>query len=801
MGKSWCEITAAWGKEGGTGRPHPAVCHLIDTAAVAEVLYPVLLGPRIRTELETSLGPLGDVRGWVSVLCGLHDLGKVSPVFQAQCAELAITRMGPKAKAAIDGAKAALRRKPRKDIEHGLITAAHLYQRLAKSGAAPETADAVACAVGGHHGWLPDKLSMKQTRSAVGHIGGSCWRRLRDAVMDKVTELWGLGDAGSAPWEEARLGQVGALGLAGLASVSDWIASSPKHFEWCPELTDTDLPAYREKAQEKARNVVARLGWSPWRPSTTEFTTLFGTAPRRLQAAVEELVANRDRPGVLVIEAPTGEGKTKAGLLAATHMVRTLSLSGVYAALPTRATGKAFYDETTEMLARSGSPVRAVPVHGLALQQIRAEDTNDNVSTDLSEVEPTDVATDHGDGQVREELTTAAREWFTKKRGLLSPIGVGTVDQALFSVVRSRHTFVRLVGLSNKVLLVDEVHAFDTYTSRLLDRLMWWCGRLGIPVILMSATLPASRRRELLTEWRAGARVQPITNDEPASADPDGWRLTWVDAHTPETVVPLKPDQNRRRVKLVRLTDDDVADWVLDQIGTRASAMVVHSTRPRVQRTAAAVRKAVRARGLSTTVISIVGGAEDARRAGKEAEIRALLGPNSEYPRNVIVIGTSLLENLDVDVDVMVSDMCPVDLLLQRLGRLHRYERADRAISELKLGLIGVRNSHNLKRITFPGPSSIYLKQPLLATWMTLPDAEPLVLPDDIPNLVHAVYETAPETQASANYRRSLDLADYRGHVPCIPRCTDDDALRELTADPGSPYRTRRETGAPEDRT
>lgn len=795
----WCAVTAPWGKERGTGVPHPAVCHLIDTAAVAELLYPVLVGPRVRAELEAGLRPLGDVRGWVSVLCGLHDLGKVSPVFQAQCLKIALERMGPRAAAGLEGAKAALGHRPRQDVEHGLITAAHLRPRLEQWGAGADVADAVACVLGGHHGWMPDRSSIKHARNALGHVGGDQWWQLRDAVMDTVIGLWGLGHAREAAWSEVRLSLGASVGLAGLTSVSDWIASAPKHFPWQPDLTDADLPGYLDKARTTARRVVTQLGWSPWCPATAEFSRLFDTSPRPLQTAVEALVNRQNSPGVLVIEAATGEGKTKAGLQAATHLVRALSLSGIYAALPTRATGQAFYAETNEMLARMGSTVRAVPVHGFALQQMRAEHSGGDSGVETVTILPVDIGADHDDEVAREELG-AAREWFTKKQGLLAPIGVGTVDQALFGVVRSWHTFVRLVGLSGKVLLVDEVHAFDTYTSRLLDRLLWWCGRLGIPVILMSATLPAGRRQQLLAEWRAGTGAEPVNAVQQAKSTPDGWRLTWADAHTPESPVPLEAAQSPRHVHVEPLADEGIADWVLNEIETHGSAMIVRTTRDQVQRTVSAVRAAVRAKNLPTTVLSIVGGSEDAQRAEKEAELRTLLGPGSVYPRNVIVVGTSLLENLDLDVDVMVSDMCPIDLLLQRLGRLHRYERADRGVPELKLGLTGVRNGNNLNAITFPGPSSIYPKQLLVASWMALPSNNVLELPDDIPGLVHAVYGDPPETKASRSYRRSVDLADYRGHVPCIPRCDDYDSVRELTALPGSPYQTRRKTGPPENR-
>ncbi|MBB5157385.1 CRISPR-associated helicase Cas3' [Saccharopolyspora phatthalungensis] len=788
-------VTAPWAKEGKTGTPHPLVCHAIDTAAVAELLYPVMLGPQVRAELESGLAPLGDVWRWVAVSCGLHDLGKVSPVFQAQCAEIAIERMGNRAAGAIRRAQVATGRKPRKDLDHGLATAAHFYLRLQQWGARREVADAVACAVGGHHGWLPDRFTIRQAIAARAHLGGESWGRLRDATVETVVGLWGLPLPQELPWKAVRVSLVAALGLAGLTTISDWIASGRARFPWCPEVTD--LVAYHRESREQAQRVVAGFGWVPWRPAETGFQALFGESPRWLQVTVQSLVEGRTRPGVLVIEAPTGEGKTKAGLQAAASMVRALSLSGIYAALPTRATGKQFYDEVNELLVRTGCSLRAVPVHGLALQQVRAEQAGQDAS-----IMPEDLGSDLGEEQARAERI-AAREWFAMNRGLLAPIGVGTVDQALRGVVRSRHTFVRLTSLSSKVLLIDEVHAFDTYTSRLLDRLLWWCGRLGIPAILMLATLPAQRRDELIAEWRAGARVEPVATGDHATVEPSGWRLTWADAEEAPAAVPVVTEQDTRRVRLAPLSDDELVDWVLDRIGTHSSAMIVHSTLVRVQATATALKKALKSRNGGTVVRVLTRGPDDADRARIEEDLRCRLGPKSKYPRNVIVVGTSALENLDLDVDVLVSDPCPIDLLLQRLGRLHRHKHQDRAIKEKEIGLVGMAGqpapAHG--KVRFPrGPANLYGRYLLEVSWAVLAGRDQLSLPEDIPDLVHAVYAHDHQTLSSMQYRRSTDLADYRGHVPCVPRCDDHDSLRDLTERPGSPNQTRRNTGPQKDR-
>ncbi|MEU6130776.1 CRISPR-associated helicase Cas3' [Saccharopolyspora sp. NPDC047091] len=769
-------LTAAWGKEGRTGKPHPVICHLIDTAAVAELLFPVLLGPRARTDLERALAPLGDPVAWAAVLCGLHDLGKISPSFQVRCYDIAVGRLGPAAVPDLDRVVEATVPGRRRELTHDRVTAVHLGTRLAEWGAAA-AGDVLAEVLGGHHGWVPDSDTRKESTRMRAHVGSAQWWRLRDATADRLAELWGLPPLAEAPWRETSWTLPAQIGLAGLTTVSDWIASDRKRFPWRPEVPDLD--AYHRESRRIARELVDGFGWTRWRPERIGFTEMFGVRPRGLQRAVAQLVASRTRPGVLVIEAPTGEGKTKAGIQAAAALVRRLDLSGVYAAMPTRATIKSCYDEFNEVLARTGSPLRAVPAHGDGYQQVRAE----------HRCEPFDIGVDHEESW---ELRADAREWFARKHGVLAPVGVGTLDQALQAVVRSRHTFVQLTAMSGKVLLVDEVHSFTTYTSRLLERLLWWCGRLEIPVVLMSATLTARRRERLLAEWRAGARVEAVTGPEPVESG-DGWQLNWVDAQERIPPVPLESDQQERQVQVVELERDDHCRWVLDELGERGAAMIVHSVVSQVTATADELRSLDPA----AEVITLTG--PDERRAETERRLHALLGPDGDCPGRVIVVGTSVLENLDLDVDALVTDLCPIDLLVQRLGRLHR--RKPRGTAKVGLTELASARTAGRQEIRLPRATThVHAPHLLQLTAGVLAGRTGITLPTDVGELVRAVYESSRETTALAKHEHTETKAHYHGEVVCVPRSDEDDALHDLTERPGSRTRTRSKNRRPEER-
>src|SRR5262249_8494147 len=154
----------------------------------------------------------------------------------------------------------------------------------------------------------------------------------------------------------------------------------------------------------------------------------------------------------------------------------------------TRATSNQTLDVVSEMLEGVGSAVSPRLIYSGA------------VNPDKPRTVPTAVAQDSD-----EPSDVEAQDWFVSKRSLLTSVGVGTVDQLLKGALRSGHVFVRLAALSNKVVIVDEVHGYDVAMSRLLDRVLLWLGRLGVSVVLLSATLPTLRRRELVTAWQAGA--------------------------------------------------------------------------------------------------------------------------------------------------------------------------------------------------------------------------------------------------------------------------------------------------------
>ncbi|MER6408552.1 CRISPR-associated helicase Cas3' [Streptomyces viridosporus] len=801
------DVRGGWGKAGGGRVPHPLICHALDTAVVAEGLVDVLVGPHCRAELDRAFGPLGDAVGWVSVLCGVHDLGKLSPTFQGLREDIAAPAMGPVAAGHIRRLTRWRGPGARTDCHHGLLTAVHMARILKAWGAVPATARTIAWALGGHHGVIPSAASVRQAREAVGDHGGPWWAGVCDDLVRRVVALWGLPEPEGLAWGEVRLSPEAVVALAGLTSVSDWIASARPEKDYVG--TGVELAAYLRQARRDEARKIERLAWRGWRPPReTGFRALFPLEerPHPVQEAVETVVGRMRGPGIVVVAAPTGEGKTKAALQAAATLVRRFGLRGFYVAMPSRVTSNQAFDAVEQLLAGLGEkapPVRLL--HSAAGDYLKDRRAPADGAEGLRPVGVDVDGQDDGDGE--------AAEWFAHKRGLLAPLGVGTVDQALMAALRSSHVFVRLAGLSGKVVVFDEVHGYDVHMSTLMDRLLWWLGRLRVPVVLLSATLPARRQHALVESWRAGAAGRiPLEVEAPAAqAYP---RVAWADTESDavETVgVEASLLNSDRTVELVRVGFEARAAWAVEQASAGRCVAVVHNL----------VRHAVEAHEQILQRVERLPVEErpevfllhakllQAERARVEAEIRAKFGRPDDReedlrPRRAIVVGTQLLEEgLDADFDVMVSSVAPIDSLIQRMGRIQRHDRGG-SRPPLLLALTGVEEEPG--KIAFPRyTTNVYAEAILLRTWALLRGRDRVCCPQEVQHLVDLVYGpdellACPEgwekqwARAAEQLGRSIARKERGAEAVRLPQPRDDVQLWELTAKATSASRTRQES-------
>ena len=486
-----------WAKRGtdGTGPSeyHPLVCHLIDVAMVCRALWDESLSGSLRAWLAGQIGlDEDDACHWIAFWAGAHDIGKASPGFQQKW---------PAAKTRLSEAGFAFRALA--EAPHGTVGAVALPELFAQHGLDQDSSRRLATAVAGHHGVFPTTREVLDAKSA---LGGREWGDARSAIINHLATVMEIGDARVPTLPPQEAGHAVLMVLAGLTSVADWIGSQELYFPYAGGEVDPEK--YAVDSREQAGNALSALGWTGWRasPQPLTFGELFPFARdsiRPLQREAVRLAAEIAAPALVLIESPMGEGKTEAAMYLADHFGAVYGQRGCYFALPSQATSNQMFGRVCRFLAHRypDVPVNIQLLHGHAALSAEFE-----LLLKRGAVPDVRGICDESAGGTDDGNVLAA-EWFThRKRGLLAPFGVGTVDQILLAVLQTRHVFVRLFGLAHKTVIVDEVHAYDAYMSTLLERLLEWLAAMGTSVVLLSATLPRAKRESLVRAY-AGSNV------------------------------------------------------------------------------------------------------------------------------------------------------------------------------------------------------------------------------------------------------------------------------------------------------
>ena len=719
-------VTRIWAKtNSATGQWHPLLYHLVETSAVASVLWDEILAPSTCKVIADALGlPLDEARHWSLFLAGAHDLGKASPSFQSKWdpSVLPLKQLGYEFPINV------------MPVPHGRVSSIALAGILEKRGVERRVAKEIARAVGGHHGVFDTASVLQQAQASPQAVGEGLWEESRTWIIDwlaKQHDLSGL---------PTRRELAGLTLLAGLTTISDWIASSEEHFPYRPEPRGPpeDLDSLLPDSKNKATAALDRLGWRARLrlPEPLDFQKFFGISnPRPLQVESVHLSAELDLPSLVIIEAPMGEGKTEAALFVAERLKQRHQLRGSYIALPTQATSNQMFGRVVKALSHGATDgiAHILLLHGHASLSAEFSELKRKGATGFL---PSSVDPYGPDGSA--EAQAMAAEWFTyRKRGLLAPYGVGTIDQALMAALQSKHVFVRLLGLAGKVVVIDEVHAYDTYMSALLERLLAWLFAIGTSVVMLSATLPSSRRAALVKAFAPESEVSPDIPGYPCLTVVSGSevRTTAFGAAAPG---------KRIRLELAPLDAPALAVWLRDRIRAGGCAAVVCNTVGRAQEIYDACRQMMPGDAEDgTPVVDLLHSRFpfEEREAREHRTLKRFGKPGEALrPVTAVLVATQIIEqSLDIDFDLMVSELPPIDLLFQRAGRLHRHELGRRPTGEMAtMGLIETPlRAEGAPDFT---KAYVYEKHILLRTWMALRGRSELVIPEDIRPLIECVY-------------------------------------------------------------
>ncbi|MFG2964924.1 MULTISPECIES: CRISPR-associated helicase Cas3' [unclassified Streptomyces] len=740
-----------------------------DSAWVAGRLWDEWLPAGVRGLIAEVLpGREADGRRLVVWLAGVHDIGKATPAFACQVDFLA---------EAMRDAGLVMRSRQgmgpdRRLAPHGLAGQVLLGEWLVErhGWAAAETGQ-FTVAVGGHHGVPPERGQIKalfeheELLRAPGR-GSEVWRQVQGGLLDACAAEFGVEDRLEA-WRSVRLPQPVQVLLSAVVIVADWIASNPDLFPYFPD-------AAGQSGEERCAAAWRGLSLpAPWRADevaadaqglfASRFGLPVGAKVRPVQEAAFELAREMDAPGLMVIEAPMGEGKTEAALAVAEVFAARSGAGGVFFALPTMATGNAMFPRLLEWLDRlpSAGGVR----HSVHLAHSKAALNDDFAglmargervrAVDVDAPEPSGHRLPGDARRASSELV--AHAWLRgRKRAMLASFVAGTIDQLLFAGLKSRHLALRHLAVAGKVVVIDEAHAYDTYMNVYLDQVLSWLGAYRVPVVVLSATLPAGRRRELVAAYAGRAQADA---DLDLDAEPGAYPVLTAVVAGGVPVVRCPAASGRGvDVCVERLPDglDVLADRLERELEGGGCVLVVRNTVKRVLEAASALRARFGEDAVTVAHSCFV----DVDRAAKDRDLLDRFGPPGKAvgrPEggHIVVASQVAEQSLDVDFDLLVSDLCPVDLLLQRMGRLHRHQRG-KAQEERPLRLRAARclltgvDWEADVSVPVRGSVAVYGAYALLrSAAVLLPHLDgggerPVRLPADISPLVQAAYADAP---------------------------------------------------------
>ena len=648
----------AWGKFQAPDKTHRLENHCADVAACFEAL---LLDPVLKARFEHASGSFGfseTTAARLTVFAFLHDLGKLNTGFQfkvrdrnefpgapQKCGHIGVALLAP----------------------NEICEALGLFEIYRAWGNA---VDPLLHAALGHHG----RPARRQTVSGrgpqdiwkpfAGYDPAATAALLRSRIRSWFPKAFAEGPLLPETPELPHL-------FAGVVVLADQIGSDQEFFEFEPRAD----AQYIDRARRIADDVVARKGFRRRgrlaNAATADVKTLFDyDEPRPAQNAVAE--APLDCP-LLILESETGSGKTEAAILRFALLCRAGTVDGLYFAVPTRAAAKQLHDRVRRALNRLIPENRHVETVLAVPGYLVVGDAPPGQRVGQFEVLWEDKP---------DEATRLARWSAESARKFLSATAaVGTIDQALLSGLKVKWAHFRAAALARSLLVVDEVHASDAYMTEILRTVLHGHLDFGGHALLMSATVGAAARTRLATRRTRTALMSPAeAEDVPYPA------LTLVDGSGVLATREIFGTQSKKRVSMnlepILGEPMEIAVRALDAARKGAKVLVIRNTVASAQE----VFNAVLDRGGEPIVLKIGRipalhhsrfAAED--RALLDDAVARLLGKKDRPEGGVVVVGTQTLEqSLDIDADLLISDICPIDVLLQRIGRLHRHARTDR---------------------------------------------------------------------------------------------------------------------------
>lgn len=684
----------------GRGGSYPLLCHLLDTAVVIGHLWSTRVRAGLKVKITESLGMSeGEVGQVLALVAALHDVGKLNPFFQYQ------ERFGASSEFAEELAEAVglprtppwLRQQLNATLDHPLRRHEFISHRVV-TGSWPESDTSVrgnhwlGILAGGHHGYWRSPMVSGSTVIGDGDKIVNGWTGQQQAIVDRVSGAVGISPA-SIRSLSTPSAMVSFICFSGLLTLADWIASDDLRVNEGKAMWEdrygialdpyTSDEAARQWMQDRrdplAAHIEASLGPQSGTSREDLDSAILGAfAPRTLQVEAKKMDQSSD-PGLWICMYPTGDGKTEAALLRGA----VDPAEGTFFGLPTLATTDAMEGRLASLSQRLTDPndFRFIKSHQFA---------------DFTNLGHEPHTSSHPDED--ECCDQANSSWYTAAiRKLVAPNVVGTVDQALVGALAQRHITLRLFGLANHHIILDEVHTYDQYQTQLLIELLYWWGATGTRVTLLSATLPLTHMKAMVRSYRAGVLGVGYDPQDPCVDSLEACfpstvsvRRTVVDGDVEvEQVTPAGPVRTPQDTMIDLVDVASRGDRVQSHISWARDVAKAYESSPIAIvsnvvadcveiATALAEDPSVSA---THDVICLHSGLVAEHRMAAEEYLSLRAGRPaheagfSSGHRPVFVVGTQVIQaSLDFDVDFMSIDLAPAPDIIQRLGRAWRFE-------------------------------------------------------------------------------------------------------------------------------
>lgn len=690
-------LQQAWAKT----EPFQSVwTHSVITGVVAQEVLEHVLSQGSREELARVLCCSEEaLRGLVGYIAALHDIGKLNAHFQAGWKDMAEHMAQKGLFPVIPGA-----------VRHEITSYTIMKRIWRQCDVSPNALFFYGGILRAHH----------QGRFGEGgRTGDGVWKDLQEELEREMRRIFLRSEGVVLPDPPKRdKGAVGAL-LLGVVILADWIASGALFQDAESWLG----PSGTVEVRRRAREFLFDSGLEPVPEDFGDgFTDVWPEIPREgmreLQRSVEEIFAQegKERIVAMLVEAPMGEGKTEAGIYAALQMGKQWHKNGFYVALPTAATSNQMVTRVRALLERHKCEETVRLLHSMAW-------LTDTVSAGINS-----------------EETEYAAGWLQPtRRGLLGQFAVGTVDQAMMAVLLVKYGVLRLLGLSGKALVIDELHAYDVYMSEILTLLLQWCRVLEIPVVMLSATLPPEKKQQMLSVY---------TSDAVPQAYPS---ITWVSERGRVRTIKIQSSAKRwkLRVNTMPILHDSVAvaRAAVDRVSDGGCLCVLMNTVDAAQKVYSAIQEV----GFEGILLLFHARFPTRQRDEIERECIRLFGKEKNFrPAKAILVATQVVEqSLDVDFDAMFTAIAPIDLLLQRAGRIHRHVFSLRpeklAVPTLTVLTPALEGEYEADGFVYPDCL-------LNSSYRLLSGIHAIAIPEDMPALVEKGYD--PSAASPEEFQR-----------------------------------------------